>query len=314
MYTNDETKLAGKKPYSNSFDNQKNEEEGKNSNNDMWKKVAIGGAIGILMGGGAAFAANKLTSNSDETAEDSNPEELPKEAHVSDNQSFSDAFNEARAQVGPGGVFSWHGRLYNTYTEEEWNSMSDAEKQEFAQAVAPEVNAADAYAQTPTMDDSIDGGATTASIHGSDDMAHAEHASAVKDEDVTVAQPANQDDSDVHVVGVSQIQGHTAVALDLNGNGEADVAVIDVNDNKQIDVDDIVVDKEGHAATMGDLAQATGNNSDDGMQATSAESEDYSSDPNIQASYSGDDGSSTAMGGDDITGGYDPGDDSFAAM
>ena len=46
-------------------------------------------------------------------------------AQVDDNVSFATAFADARAQVGPGGAFEWRGHVYNTFYEEEWNSMSD---------------------------------------------------------------------------------------------------------------------------------------------------------------------------------------------
>jgi hypothetical protein len=41
---------------------------------------------------------------------------------VSDGMSFSDAFKEAREQIGPGGLFEWHGRTYSTFHENEWES------------------------------------------------------------------------------------------------------------------------------------------------------------------------------------------------
>jgi len=38
---------------------------------------------------------------------------------VNDEMSFNEAFAAARAEVGPGGVFEWHGHSYNTYYAEE---------------------------------------------------------------------------------------------------------------------------------------------------------------------------------------------------
>lgn len=61
-------------------------------------------------------------------------------AHVDDSLSFAEAFAQARAEVGPGGVFHWHGGVFNTYTEAEWDSMSAADRSDFAQHVAPEVH------------------------------------------------------------------------------------------------------------------------------------------------------------------------------
>ena len=39
-----------------------------------------------------------------------------KVAEVSQDLSFGEAFATARASVGAGGVFHWHGGIYNTYT------------------------------------------------------------------------------------------------------------------------------------------------------------------------------------------------------
>lgn len=46
---------------------------------------------------------------------------------VSDDMSFSEAFQTARQEVGPGGAFEWHGNVYATYTLEEWNGMTPSE-------------------------------------------------------------------------------------------------------------------------------------------------------------------------------------------
>lgn len=50
---------------------------------------------------------------------------------VNDGLSFDEAFQAARAQTGPGGVFTWHGQVYNTYQKEEWVGLSLAQRQEF---------------------------------------------------------------------------------------------------------------------------------------------------------------------------------------
>ena len=60
-------------------------------------------------------------------------------AEVDDRMAFEDAFNLARAEVGPGGVFVWHGGIYSTYNEAEWNAMSEAQHTEYAQSVDVEV-------------------------------------------------------------------------------------------------------------------------------------------------------------------------------
>ena len=51
--------------------------------------------------------------------------------NVEDNMEFSDAFSNARESVGMGGFFNWRDNSYSTYTREEWDSMSEDDKQRF---------------------------------------------------------------------------------------------------------------------------------------------------------------------------------------
>jgi len=46
--------------------------------------------------------------------------------------SFDEAFSSARHEVGPGGVFTWNGELYSTYSGSEWNRLSPAQQEEFS--------------------------------------------------------------------------------------------------------------------------------------------------------------------------------------
>jgi len=50
---------------------------------------------------------------------------------VDDSMSFSQAFAAARTEVGPGGLFTWHGNTYGTYYADEWNNMSAEEKEQY---------------------------------------------------------------------------------------------------------------------------------------------------------------------------------------
>lgn len=52
-------------------------------------------------------------------------------AQVSDSQSFAQAFADARRQVGPGGIFEWHGNVYGTYYADEWNSMTQEQRGDY---------------------------------------------------------------------------------------------------------------------------------------------------------------------------------------
>ena len=114
---------------------------------NTWQQVAIGGVAGIAIGGLATAAAAAVTVDEAEVAvtpDDGSLEGVNGTAHidsmvpvaeVSDDMSFGEAFAAAHEQVGPGGVFVWHGQVYNTYTADEWNSMTPAEHAEFGSHV-----------------------------------------------------------------------------------------------------------------------------------------------------------------------------------
>lgn len=115
------------------------------------------------------------------------------------------------------------------------------------------------------------------------------HVAPAHSDDVEIADDSNSpdvqdvsDDGDVHIVGQGSVEGHDAIAVDLTGNGEADVAIIDVNDNEQVDDPDVVVDGEGHYATMGDIAQAQDDMDTDGDYGYATDDTSQSSDPTLQ--------------------------------
>lgn len=95
----------------------------------------------------ATVAPNEETSNSEQEVKAEIYEEVPapeqvilandqgiRYAHV-DANNFSDAFAQARAQVGAGGVFEYNGKLYGTYYAEEWNNMSNQERADYQSRV-----------------------------------------------------------------------------------------------------------------------------------------------------------------------------------
>lgn len=154
MTTNEETIFA------TGNDQTKNEKKAANQNGNGWQSVTIGGVTGILMGAGAMYAAeafatgatpedeNSASVRTEGTSRSTHREEVAtshvaanglKVAEVDQNLSFGQAFEAARNAVGPGGVFHWHGNIYNTYRLDEWNNMSAGERQLFAQQVQPEI-------------------------------------------------------------------------------------------------------------------------------------------------------------------------------
>lgn len=116
------------------------------------KLLAISSAT--LLMGGVAWAITKgvpdTTTGSDSDSPENTPNPTPSNpavvlppdidvaGKVADTMSFEQAFETARKEVGMGGVFGWHGRWYNTFDKEEWNSLSLEQRQEFTEMITQE--------------------------------------------------------------------------------------------------------------------------------------------------------------------------------
>ena len=241
---NEET-IIEKRPNANGQNEKKQEEE-------TWKYVTLGGIPGILLGAGMLYtgqvSAQMLSEDdvevpSEEASVDASylvPDSL-NVAQVSDNMSFGEAFAAARAQVGPGGVFYWHGGVYGTYYAEEWDAMSAQDKNEYAMRVQPAINANEIASPTDDHPDIV--------VYDND----------VQEAEAQLAEQLNENfdmGDDVHIVGYANYQDHLVVGYDTDNDGAADVAIIDVDDNFAPTPDDIVVNNRGDAATLGDLVDS----------------------------------------------------------
>ena len=272
-----ETTIYEKRPTSTG--QQETKKEG-----GTWKQVTLGGVSGILMGAGLMYAGQAIAKGTE--AEDAPNVETPEAgetsytldnglmvAAVSDDQSFGEAFEQARAEVGPGGVFHWHGGIYSTYSADEWNNMTVDQKQEFAQQVQPETSVSEL--STPTDDNP-----QVVVVHHVyeqkespvNDEVHEASSDEVQIVDQQTAQTAEQD-SDVHIVGYANAEGHLVVGYDTTGDGQADVAIVDMDDNYRPSDADIIVDREGNMATLGELS-----NGPDPNQMASMENPDVAPD------------------------------------
>ena len=245
-----------------------------------WKLVTLGGVSGVLMGAGSLYTGQIVAKELEpDNKEDSSPNDAAenglKVADVDQGMSFGQAFATARAEVGPGGVFHWHGGIYNTYTEAEWNAMTVEQKHDFAQQVKPEISADEI--STPTD-------ANTHIIVEHHVYHHDSNHSANDVQTTEDVQEANQQatnaDSDVHIVGYGEVRGHSAVALDMDGDGQADVAIIDVDDSGDVSNPDVVVDRQGNMATIGELA-----NANDPNMTTNNEIPDMADESQVEADY-----------------------------
>ena len=248
-------------------------ENKKVNKNNTWKPVVIGGVSGIAFGGVATAAVAATTNHTSEDAENgettltgvsgsAHVDGSVPVAQVSDDMSFSEAFHAAHEQVGPGGVFVWHGQVYSTFTEDEWNSMTPAEQAEFGNHVyvqydEPSHASAQLAAQSAPAVEVVSEPAANTGTHD-EQVAHA----GTQEPQVTVAQQPEQtnvtegevpqvepevlayetvsgaDGSQMDVAVVS-VGGQTVGVYDVNQDGTADLMVSDENNNQQIEENEI---------------------------------------------------------------------------
>ena len=195
----------------------------------FWKYVLIGGVPGIMLGSGGTVVAENVVEKvnedvvpeEDAAAEELTPANVPV-ANVSDDMSFGEAFAAARAEVGAGGVFMWHGNLYNTYVAEEWDAMSQEERAEFGDRVY----------NTCVAENDVTGDVDSVDVV------------AVEEEGVRVEEIGivETEDGEQMIVAVGSVDGEQVAFADVDCDGEIDV-VMDSHGNQYpgngISVDDL---------------------------------------------------------------------------
>ena len=245
---------------------------------ESWKPVTIGGLTGILMGAGAMYGVQAIASGSNEVA--SGAEEGLKVATVDDSMSFSQAFEAARAQVGAGGVFTWRGNIFNTYTADEWKVMSDSDKHQFAEQVKPQISASDidthqlvahvAPQENVTVQEEL-----SVNVEVEDEPlpdATLEYASKTQKNpngDMTWEDITNNDD--VRIIGFKDVEigrgrsvamqeievnGQRVAVIDVDKDGNPDLAMSDLNHNQEMDEGEVLDLHTGEPLAFNDDAQA----------------------------------------------------------
>jgi hypothetical protein len=273
MNPNEETVYGGMQVENEENPQVTNKKEG--GKEVSWKVIGLGAATGILMGAGALFANNAMAAENPEVptpdqpdpategnagegvateqiAPVTSPTPVAKPAYGT---SFETAFAEARAQVGPGGVFHWRGGIYSTYTKEEWDAMSDADKHAFAAKIHPE-HTVDHIKVVHVTDKDPEIHIDKLEIHEHNTLVYNESQS-----EETTPEPAK--DEDVHVIGYVgtdeltlngkdisienyTVDGHKAAVVNYHDENEHDIAWVDKNDNLNVDngeAKDIVTDE-----------------------------------------------------------------------
>ncbi len=252
---------------------------------DSWKPVTIGGLTGIMLGAGSMYAIQPKPTH-DEEGQPGAESEPTDGAHspvvaISDGLSFGDAFAAAREASGPGGLFTWHGNLYGTYYADEWNALSDEEREAFTSKAQLRVESGNAIG-TSLAENAQDG---SVSIEEDVQIAEENHAAETPVEaveDVAVATEVSwddivQEDNDVRVIGYEELEvgngqsvvmqeldvnGQRVAVIDIDKDGIADLGLSDLNHNNQMDDGEVIDLETGEAVIFTNDEPAENTNGD----------------------------------------------------
>ena len=267
-------------------DNKDNVAKGKKS---IWKKVAVGAGSGILLGSVATLLSASAPlghadgENAEEEGSETHPEwtdgEVPVASSVSDDMSFSEAFTAARTEVGSGGVFEWHGNIYSTFTEDEWNGMTAEQRDEYGSHFSWHSDNSSTETASSTHSST-----SSHSAHATDEVevsevtqaSHTEEVAVVDvDPEVEVLGVVHDEESGANIAGLA-VDGQEVVLIDVNGDETFDVMGADVNGDQQLSQDEIV-DISGQNLTVNDLGGIS--NPDGSLYASNNSNEiDYTND------------------------------------
>lgn len=247
-----------------------------NSISRKWVWTAVSGSSGLLFGGvGAHYAPeaivsilSKVESDNNQTPSIEEPESLSDMdlpvADVSDDMSFKEAFAAARDEVGPGGVFYWHGGIYGTYYKEEWDAMSAEEKAEFgdlASNMFPEAEDAENaiipqdVAELPDEDNAIQDEDVLAQQDGTDSQNASSKEETVPNKSEQAAEVKEVTDPlDTQNTALNNSQEteanngseHLTAEVDLDNDGKSDVLFVDMDDSGDLSAADIAIDRAGN--------------------------------------------------------------------
>ncbi len=227
------------------------------------KQVAMGALGGMVVGAAAVGLMSFETMGEPETPAPTPgnsdlhnlvDDEVDFATGVNDEMSFGEAFAAARAEVGPGGVFEWRGKLYGTYYAEEWNNMTPEERAEYNSHFAWSSSNEDA-ANVAEQQEQNDVEVEVVSTNG-------------EEPPVEVVEPTDAETPEVEVVVVAHdpttntngavvtVGGEPVVLLDVNDDHIFDGLAADANHDGEISENEIV-EISGENITVEDLGGFT---------------------------------------------------------
>ena len=281
-YNNENTKTEE----TETSDNKDNAAKGEKP---IWKKVAVGAGSGIFLGSAATLLSASAPlghaegENAEEEGSETHPEwtdgEVSVASSVSDDMSFSEAFTAARTEVGSGGVFEWHGNIYSTFTEDEWNGMTAEQIDEYGSHFSWHSDNSSTETASSTHSST-----SSHSAHATDEVevsevtqaSHTEEVAVVDvDPEVEVLGVVHDEESGANIAGLA-VDGQEVVLIDVNGDETFDVMGADVNGDQQLTQNEMV-DISGQNITVNDLGGIS--NPDGSLYASNNSNEiDYTND------------------------------------
>lgn len=228
-----------------------------------WIRTAGAFGGGILMGSLATILT--ASSKAPENIENNNGEEIPVEVEVpgtigeiqvaqgvTDDMSFGDAFAAARSEVGSGGAFIWRGNVYNTYTADEWNSMTDEQREAYINNFQSQSDHIIAH--------NMPSGQNNEGINIVDTTPEQTNTNEVaQDVEIEVVGIAQDPETGAVYAGL-KINEQEVLMVDGNNDNIIDVAVVDANHDGTISENEIV-DMSGENLYMSDIATLQTNQS-----------------------------------------------------
>jgi hypothetical protein len=182
--------------------------------------------------------------------------QVPVASKITESMSFKEAFDSARAEVGGGGCFNWHGHIYNTYTESEWTALNPEQQQSYS-ASLKNTPIFQSYEKEVQSKEHYD-------VHH-DTTTPSHHHEAVVIADVPTSQTQNpshvlnanySNDASSHHSGLNLSTVNQVHQFDISGDGVMDAALVNTDNdnyaeavaidiNQDNSVDAVILDSDG---------------------------------------------------------------------
>lgn len=244
--------------------NEEQETSQESKRSSRVKKVAgVAGVAAAGVAAGAVFTsmasgddAKTTQANAADKAHTAVPAGNVKVAEVSDDMSFDEAFASARKQVGAGGVFEWRGKLYGTYYKNEWDNMSQADKDQYAANVfgTPQAKVHNENIQEPPRKDMPEDAEQNTNVQKVSDQTNNQQDRAEADsgeggryniQQVYGARTVIDNNGNPMTMVEAKVNGHNAILCDINQDDKIDSMAIDANDDGRITQDEIIPVPQG---------------------------------------------------------------------